>query len=163
MFDNKPNQIFCTSEAGHLLPLYSYLKIPWSMIIVFISTLFIRLINNSSPVHLLPSDIVCHTHSCQKVWLNRRKWMLSPSVETCSMWFGFLITVSGEKWWCPWCSPGGHVFPKWCPSVVHAIPKCHGCFEWSHDYSAPISSPGPKMAKLAPNSPAMDRKWPEIT
>ena len=27
--------------------------------------------------------------------------MISPSVETCSIWFGFLITDSGEKWWCP--------------------------------------------------------------
>ena len=26
---------------------------------------------------------------------------ISPSVETCSIWFGFLITNSGEKWCCP--------------------------------------------------------------
>ena len=29
-------------------------------------------------------------------------WMISPSVETCSIWFVFLITDSGEKQWCPY-------------------------------------------------------------
>ena len=34
-------------------------------------------------------------------------WMISASVKTCSSWFGFLITDSGEKWWCPCFSTRG--------------------------------------------------------
>ena len=46
---------------------------------------------------------------------------LAWGLGTCSIRCVFLITDSGEKWWCPWCSPGGHVVPKWCLSVVHAV------------------------------------------
>ena len=41
--------------------------------------------------------------------------MISNAVETCSIWFGFLITNYGEKWWCPCAVQQEHDTP--CPVI----------------------------------------------
>ena len=95
----------------HVLVPCELLRFPGQSILslVIISNIFISLIKKMAIftcflriLFVTPSHIDNLLRGSEYlVWLKLRKWMISPSEETCSIWFDFLTTDSGEKRRCP--------------------------------------------------------------